>query len=287
MLFAILVVPVLADRGALRAGQARRHLPARLRPGALHRRILPRARRAAGTFALGGLHMGQWLTVPMILGGIYLIATARSAAERVEPIAGERERRLTTAPPDLASRERLRRADRAIGAGRSRRRISWPRRTRIITRRAIRSARRAISSPRPRSARCSASWSALWLADLWQRAGGRTCALCRARAGARHAGRRRAARDGAAGLTPPVHFVETSPVLRAAQAERVPERDWHDDIETLPDDRAAADRRQRIFRCAADPPVRPHRRGLARAHGRSRPRRLRRCSGAPCQQDQV
>src|SRR3712207_7464941 len=32
------------------------------------------------------------------------------------------------------------------------------------------------------------------------------------------------------------HFVETSPVLRAAQAERVPGADWHDDLGTLPED---------------------------------------------------
>ena len=35
-----------------------------------------------------GLHMGQWLTVPMILGGIYLMATAKKRRERVEPVAG-------------------------------------------------------------------------------------------------------------------------------------------------------------------------------------------------------
>ena len=29
-----------------------------------------------------GLHMGQWLTVPMILGGLYLILTARRRAAR-------------------------------------------------------------------------------------------------------------------------------------------------------------------------------------------------------------
>ena len=34
------------------------------------------------------LHMGQWLTVPMILGGLYLMATAKKRRERVEPIAG-------------------------------------------------------------------------------------------------------------------------------------------------------------------------------------------------------
>ena len=35
-----------------------------------------------------GLHMGQWLCVPMILGGAYLMATAKKRRERVEPIAG-------------------------------------------------------------------------------------------------------------------------------------------------------------------------------------------------------
>jgi SAM-dependent MidA family methyltransferase len=35
---------------------------------------------------------------------------------------------------------------------------------------------------------------------------------------------------------PAVHFVETSPVLRAAQAERVPDVQWHDDLASVPDD---------------------------------------------------
>ncbi|HEX8389057.1 MAG TPA: prolipoprotein diacylglyceryl transferase [Sphingomonas sp.] len=35
-----------------------------------------------------GLHMGQWLCVPMILGGLFLIFTARSRRQRVESIAG-------------------------------------------------------------------------------------------------------------------------------------------------------------------------------------------------------
>ena len=34
------------------------------------------------------LHMGQWLSLPMILGGIYLIATAKGRRQRVEPTAG-------------------------------------------------------------------------------------------------------------------------------------------------------------------------------------------------------
>ena len=43
----------------------------------------------AGTFVEAtGLHMGQWLTIPMILGGLYLMATAKKRRERVEPVAG-------------------------------------------------------------------------------------------------------------------------------------------------------------------------------------------------------
>jgi SAM-dependent MidA family methyltransferase len=75
----------------------------------------------------------------------------------------------------------------------------------------------------------------LWLADLWRRAG--------EPAGAAYVelgpGRGTLAADAlramaAAGLRPPVHFVETSPVLRAAQAERVPDAAWHGDVATLP-----------------------------------------------------
>jgi phosphatidylglycerol:prolipoprotein diacylglycerol transferase len=35
-----------------------------------------------------GLHMGQWLCVPMILGGAYLMATAKGRRRRVESFAG-------------------------------------------------------------------------------------------------------------------------------------------------------------------------------------------------------
>ncbi len=40
-----------------------------------------------------------------------------------------------------------------------------------------------------------------------------------------------------AGRHPLMHFVETSPVLRAKQREAVPDAHWHDDVGTLPDDR--------------------------------------------------
>lgn len=39
--------------------------------------------------AVTGLHMGQWLCVPMILGGLYLIATAKGRRQRVESFAGQ------------------------------------------------------------------------------------------------------------------------------------------------------------------------------------------------------
>jgi SAM-dependent MidA family methyltransferase len=77
----------------------------------------------------------------------------------------------------------------------------------------------------------------LWGADLWDRAdrpdvawvelgpGRGTLAVDATRAMAR------------AGLTPDVHLVETSPVLRAMQAERLPNATWHDAVETLPTDR--------------------------------------------------
>ena len=35
-----------------------------------------------------GLHMGQWLSLPMILGGLYLMLAAKRRRVRVEPIAG-------------------------------------------------------------------------------------------------------------------------------------------------------------------------------------------------------
>jgi SAM-dependent MidA family methyltransferase len=37
-----------------------------------------------------------------------------------------------------------------------------------------------------------------------------------------------------AGLDPPVHFVETSPVLRQAQSERVPGATWHEELSGAP-----------------------------------------------------
>lgn len=77
----------------------------------------------------------------------------------------------------------------------------------------------------------------LWLADLWNRAGQPHGAFY-AELGP---GRGTLARDalramGRAGLAPPVHLVEGSPALRAAQASALPGAVFHDDTASLPDD---------------------------------------------------
>jgi SAM-dependent MidA family methyltransferase len=77
----------------------------------------------------------------------------------------------------------------------------------------------------------------LWAADLWDRAGRpevRWVELGPGRGTLTADALRAAAR---AGFAPPVHFVETSPALRARQAERVPAATWHNDVEDLPTDR--------------------------------------------------
>jgi SAM-dependent MidA family methyltransferase len=78
----------------------------------------------------------------------------------------------------------------------------------------------------------------LWCTDLWDRAGRPDTAWVELGPGrgTLAADARRAMAK--AGFAPPVHFVETSAVLRAAQATRVPDAIWHDDVSTLPDDRA-------------------------------------------------
>jgi phosphatidylglycerol:prolipoprotein diacylglycerol transferase len=43
----------------------------------------------SGTFFATTIHMGQMLTLPMIIGGLYLIATAKGRRQRVVPIAGD------------------------------------------------------------------------------------------------------------------------------------------------------------------------------------------------------
>jgi NADH dehydrogenase [ubiquinone] 1 alpha subcomplex assembly factor 7 len=75
----------------------------------------------------------------------------------------------------------------------------------------------------------------LWAADLWDRTGRPDVALVELGPGRGTLAADALRAMAKAGLAPPVHFVETSPVLRAMQAERGPGATWHDDVTTLPD----------------------------------------------------
>ena len=77
----------------------------------------------------------------------------------------------------------------------------------------------------------------IWLADLWLRKGSpEHCHYVEL-----GPGRGTLANDALRSMRkfncrPAVHFVETSPVLKARQAELHPEANWHDDIASLPED---------------------------------------------------
>ncbi len=75
-----------------------------------------------------------------------------------------------------------------------------------------------------------------WAADLWDRAGQPAVAWVELGPGRGTLSADALRVMAHAGFAPPVHFVETSATMRAAQAERVPGATWHDSITTLPDD---------------------------------------------------
>ena len=74
-----------------------------------------------------------------------------------------------------------------------------------------------------------------WLADLWNRAGQPDAHYVELGPGRGTLASDALRAMAKAGLTPQVHFVETSLVLHKAQAERVPDAVWHDDVTNLPD----------------------------------------------------
>ncbi len=75
-----------------------------------------------------------------------------------------------------------------------------------------------------------------WAADLWDRAGQPAVAWVELGPGRGTLTADALRVMARAGLTPPVHLVETSPTLRQAQAERVAHATWHDTLATLPAD---------------------------------------------------
>ena len=74
------------------------------------------------------------------------------------------------------------------------------------------------------------------LADIWDRAGRPDCHYVELGPGRGTLAADALRAMAKAGLSPEVHFVETSPTLRTEQAARVPEATWHDDLATLRDD---------------------------------------------------
>ena len=77
----------------------------------------------------------------------------------------------------------------------------------------------------------------LWSADLWDRAGRSGLAWVELGPGRGTLAADAVRAMAKSGLTPSVHFVEASPVLRAAQAQRLADATWHDVVDTLPTDR--------------------------------------------------
>ncbi|URW75339.1 SAM-dependent methyltransferase [Sphingomonas donggukensis] len=75
-----------------------------------------------------------------------------------------------------------------------------------------------------------------WIADLWDRAGRPKLDYVELGPGRGTLAADAVRAMAGAGLTPALHFVENSPVLRAAQAERHPDAEWCMDLVGLPDD---------------------------------------------------
>lgn len=75
----------------------------------------------------------------------------------------------------------------------------------------------------------------LWLADLWDRAGQPASVLVELGPGRGTLAVDALRAMAKVGLRPAVHLVETSPVLRAVQASKLPDATWHDTTSTLPE----------------------------------------------------
>ena len=163
--------------------------------------------------------MGQWLTVPMILGGLYLMATAKKRRVRVEPIAGQRERCLTRRLAD-ALRARASQRDGPISVEDY---MAAANAHYYATRDPLGAAGDFITAPE--ISQMFGELVGAALADVWTRAGAPADAVY-AELGP---GRGTLADDALrvmrrAGFAGEVHLVETSPALREAQAQAAARR---------------------------------------------------------------
>ena len=197
--------------------------------------------------------MGQWLSVPMILGGLYLVADREASARSGSgPVPAD-----DPAPPPEA---RLQAPDRRARADQRRRLYGRGERALLRDPRSARRGRRlhhrARDQPdvrradRPlarRSVACAPGGPTARTMSSWARAAARSprtrCGRCAAPASRRRSIWSRPARCCA-----------------RAQAERLPRRAGTTIFRPCPSDGPAAGRRQRILRRAAGPPVRRRRR---------------------------
>jgi NADH dehydrogenase [ubiquinone] 1 alpha subcomplex assembly factor 7 len=76
----------------------------------------------------------------------------------------------------------------------------------------------------------------LCLADLWIRGGRRLAHFVELGPGRGTLSADALRAMGSVGWLPEVHLVETSPLLQAVQAQRVPQAEWHADVASLPTD---------------------------------------------------
>lgn len=76
----------------------------------------------------------------------------------------------------------------------------------------------------------------LWLCDIWMRATKPKVHYVELGPGRGTLARDALRTAAKLGLTPEIHLVETSPVMRLRQAENLPNPHWHDSVDTLPRD---------------------------------------------------
>jgi NADH dehydrogenase [ubiquinone] 1 alpha subcomplex assembly factor 7 len=89
----------------------------------------------------------------------------------------------------------------------------------------------------------------LWFADLWIRMNKPRVAYVELGPGRGSLAVDALRAMGMVGLEPEVHLVETSPILKAKQAEKLPDAIWHDSLETLPRDRPLLVAANEFFDC--------------------------------------
>jgi phosphatidylglycerol:prolipoprotein diacylglycerol transferase len=183
-----------------------------------------------------GLSMGQWLTLPMLAIGLALLVRALVrpplGATALPPLSIRKTDSPMASEPLIEVFARLIQATGPISVAHF---MAESNARYYTTRDPLGHGGDFITAPE--ISQMFGEMIGLWLADVWIRAG-RPEPVAYVEAGP---GRGTLAQDALRaaarqGLVPQVHFVETSPALRALQRQRFPQACWHDDFSTLPGD---------------------------------------------------